>query len=73
MALLEQIEEFNTTMNKILELVDECKSLSQQIPDASIAEAPSKLKAIYDMCADGKSALDNAIGQAEDIQRTLGG
>jgi hypothetical protein len=72
MALLDQIEEFNAAMDKILEIVDECKSLSQQIPDASISEAPSKLKVIYDMCADGKSALDNAIGQAEDIQKTLG-
>jgi hypothetical protein len=73
MALIDQIEEFNATMNKVLEIVDECKSLSQQILDASISEAPSKLKAIYDMCADGKNVLDNAIGQAEDIQKTLGG
>jgi hypothetical protein len=73
MALIDQIEEFNSTMDKIVELVEECKTLAKEIPDVSISEAPAKVKSIYDMCADSKSSLDTAIGQAEEIQKTLGG
>jgi hypothetical protein len=73
MALFDQIEEFNATMDKIVALVEECKNLAKAIPEVSISEAPTKVKSIYEMCADSKGALDAAIGQVEEIQKTLGG
>ncbi len=72
MALLEQIEEFQATMNQVMELVEETKALAGKIPDASIAEAPRLMEEIFDLCGDGVSKLNAAIGQAEDIQNTLG-
>jgi methyl-accepting chemotaxis protein len=73
MALLDQIDEFQTTMNHILEMVEESKALASQIPEASLSEAPSKIREIFEACENGVKALQEAIGQAEDIQRTLGG
>jgi hypothetical protein len=71
MALLDQIEEFQATMNKVMELVEETKALAGKIPDTSISESPALMRTIFDMCADGIKNLDDAIGQAEDIQKTL--
>ncbi|MFB2936784.1 hypothetical protein ACE1B6_16150 [Aerosakkonemataceae cyanobacterium BLCC-F154] len=72
MALIDQIEEFQATMDKVMELVEETKASAGKIPDTSISESPALMKAIFDMCADGIKALNDAIGQAEDIQQTLG-
>lgn len=73
MALIDQIEEFQATMDKVLELIEETKALAGQIPDMSIGEAPAKMQVIFDLCADGVKSLQDAIAEAEDIQRTLGG
>jgi hypothetical protein len=73
MALLDQIEEFQGTMDKVVELVEETKALAGQVPDVSLSEAPVKIKAIFDLCADGVKNLQDAIGQAEEIQKLLGG
>jgi len=73
MPLLDQVEEFQASMNKVLELVEETKGLAGQISDVSLAEAPGKMRAIFDLCAEAITGLQNATSQAEDIQRTLGG
>lgn len=73
MALLDQIEEFQANMNKVVELVEESKVLASQIPDLSLSEAPGKIKEIFELCADGVKFLNEAIAQAEEIQKTLGG
>lgn len=73
MALIDQVEEFQVTMNKVLELVEETKGLAAQIPNMSISEAPAKMRTIFDLCADAVTGLQNAASQAEDIQRMLGG
>jgi hypothetical protein len=72
MSLFAQIEEFQATMDKVVELVDETKALAGQLENVSVGEAPAKMKVIFDLCADGIKSLNNAIGQAEDIQKTLG-
>ncbi|MFB2918556.1 MULTISPECIES: hypothetical protein [Aerosakkonema] len=71
MALIEQIEEFQTTMNKVMELVEETKDLAAQIENFSIGEAREKMKVILDLCADGIKNLQDATSQAEDIQKIL--
>jgi len=73
MALLDQVEEFQATMDNVLELVEETKSLAGHIPDVSLAEAPAKMRAIFDLCAEAMTGLQNATSQAEDVQRMLGG
>ena len=73
MALIEQIEEFQSTMDKVMELFEETKDLAGQIENFSIGEAQGKMKVIFDLCADGIKTLQEATSQAEDIQKTLGG
>jgi hypothetical protein len=73
MGLISQIEEFQATMDKVVELVEETKALSGQIPDLSISESPAKIKVIFELCADGIKILNEAIAQAENIQKTLKG
>jgi hypothetical protein len=73
MALLDQIDEFQATMVKVMELVEEGKALAAQLPDVSASELPAKVKTVYDVCSDGISLLRNALEQTEDIQRSLGG
>ncbi len=72
MPLIDQIEDFQATMNKVVELVEDTKGLAGQIPDTSIAEASAKMKVIFELCEAGIQTLKNAIDQAEDIQQTLG-
>jgi hypothetical protein len=72
MSLLNQIEEFQATMDKVMELVEDTKALAGKIPDTSISESPALMKTIFDMCAEGIKTLNDAIGEAEDIQKTLG-
>lgn len=74
MALLDQIEDFQATMDKVLELVEETKVLAGQIiEDTPPRELPAKMKIIFEFCSDGIKKLNEAIGQAEDIQKTVGG
>lgn len=73
MALLDEIDDFQATMNKVLELVEETKALAGQIEDTPPRELPAKMKIIYEYCSEGIKILNNAIGQAEDIQKTVGG
>ena len=73
MSLRDQIEDFQTTMDKVMELVEETKTLAGQIGSMSIDEAPAKMSVILDLCADGIKTLQDATSQAEDIQKTVGG
>ncbi|CAD0232195.1 hypothetical protein [Planktothrix agardhii] len=73
MALLDQIEDFQATMDKVLELVEETKVLAGQIEDTPPRELPAKMKIIFEFCSDGINKLNQAIGEAEDIQKTVGG
>lgn len=72
MPLIDQIEDFQATMNKVVQLVEETKGLAGQIPDTSIGEAPAKMKVIFELCEEGIKMLNNGIAQAEDIQQSLG-
>ncbi|HEY9862800.1 MAG TPA: hypothetical protein V6D21_01345 [Candidatus Obscuribacterales bacterium] len=71
--LLGQVEDFQKTMNQMVELIDDAKSQAGQLPDASIAEARSKVQQIYEICDEAIKTLKVATGQAEDIMKTLGG
>ena len=44
--LVSQVEDFQKTMNQMVELIDDAKSQAGQLPDASIAEARSKVQQI---------------------------
>lgn len=72
MALSEQIEQFQSTMNKVTELIEEATALAGQIPSASIEEAPAKMQEIFELCSDGMNSLNQGIGEAEEIQATIG-
>ncbi len=72
MALLDQIEEFQSTMNKVVELVEETKILAGQLPDTPPVDTPAKMKAIFELCSESIKKLNNAIGQAEDIDQLVG-
>ena len=71
--LVGQVEDFQKTMNQMVELIDDAKSQAGQLPDASIAEARGKVQQIYELCDEGIKKLNIAIGQAEDIMKTVGG
>jgi hypothetical protein len=73
MGLLEQIEDFQATMDKVLELVEETKALAGQIEDTPPRDLPAKMKIIFEFCSDGINKLNEAVGQAEDIHKTVGG
>jgi len=71
MSLTSQIAELQTTMNQIVELVEESRALTRKIPD-SVSESSPKVKTIFEMSQDSMKKLKKAIGQAESIKRTLG-
>lgn len=72
MALSDQVAEFQATMDRVMEMVEEARALAGQIPELSISESPGKVKIIFETCEDSVSELKKAIDQAEDIQQTLG-
>jgi len=67
------IEEFNETMKKIVDLVEEAKARLKNIPDVALSEASAKVKAIDEICSSAKKQLDEAADIAEDILKLLGG
>ena len=71
--LVGQVEDFQKTMNQMVELIDDAKSQAGQLPDASIAEARAKVQQIYEICDEGIKTLKVATAQAEDIMKTVGG
>ncbi|MEG4284544.1 MAG: hypothetical protein EAZ78_18760 [Oscillatoriales cyanobacterium] len=71
--LVGQVEDFQKTLNQIMELMDDAKSQAGQLPDASLAEARSKVQQIYEICDEAIKTLNVATGQAEDIMKTVGG
>lgn len=73
MSLTEQIEEFNSMMNKVVGIVEETKDLAKKIPDISIGEAPAKIKEIIELCDEGMKHIKEASEQAEEIRSKLGG
>jgi methyl-accepting chemotaxis protein len=73
MALMNQIEEFQSTMNQVLELVEETKALASKIHDMPFEEIPLTMQEIFELCADGIKSLQTATEQVEDIQNIVGG
>ena len=71
--LVGQVEDFQKTLNQIMELMDDAKSQAGQLPDATLAEARSKVQQIYEICDEAIKTLNVATGQAEDIMKTVGG
>lgn len=71
--LVGQVEDFQKTMSQMLELIEDAKSQAGQLPDASLAEARSKVQQIYEICDEAIKTLNVATGQAEDIMKTVGG
>ncbi|MEG4915866.1 MULTISPECIES: hypothetical protein [unclassified Microcoleus] len=71
--LVGQVEDFQKTMNQMVELIDDAKSQAGQLPEASIAEARAKVQQIYEICDEAIKTLKVATGQAEDIMKTVGG
>ncbi|MDB9494915.1 hypothetical protein PN441_13780 [Spirulina major CS-329] len=72
MSLSDQVAEFQATMDRITDMVEESRALAGQIPELSISESPAKVRIIFEMCEDSVSELKKAINQAEGIQQTLG-
>ena len=72
MNLLELIEEFQKIMANIANVTEETNTQVKQIPDVSIAEAPAKINAIFDLCAEGIKGFQEASAKAEEIQKVLG-
>lgn len=66
------IEEFNETLKKIVDLVEEAKSRIQTIDDAGLGEASVKVKAIEELCGSAKKQLDEATDIAEGVLKLLG-
>ncbi len=72
--LLGQIDDFQKTMDRIVQLVEEAKTKAGVLQDASIAEGPGKVKQIFEICDAAINELKSkAIPQAEDMENTLGG
>ena len=71
--LVGQVEDFRKTLNQIMELMDDAKSQAGQLPDATLAEARSKVQQIYEICDEAIKTLNVATGQAEEIMKTVGG
>jgi len=71
--LVGQVEDFQKTLNQIMELMDDAKSQAGQLPDTGLAEARSKVQQIYEICDEAIKTLNVATGQAEDIMKTVGG
>jgi hypothetical protein len=70
--LLGLVEEFQQLMNQITILAGETQAQVQQIPNVSMAEAPTKVNAVFEMCAEGNKAFVQASAKAEEIQKLLG-
>ncbi len=66
------IDEFNETMKKVVNLVEEAKSRIQSIDDVGFGEASSKVKAIDEICEAAKKQLDEAAAIAEEVLQKLG-
>ncbi len=66
------IDEFNETMKKVVDLVEEAKSRIQSIDDVGFGEASAKVKAIDELCEAAKKQLDEAAAIAEEVLQKLG-
>ena len=73
MGVYSQVEAFQKKMNQIVALMEQAKSHAGEIPDVALGQAANKVKLIFDICDDGMKELKEAIEQAEDIRRALGG
>lgn len=72
MNLYSQIEAFQKKMNEVVDLMEEAKAHAGQIPEVALIDAANKVTLIFNICDDGMKHLKEAIGQAEDIKKTLG-
>jgi methyl-accepting chemotaxis protein len=66
------IDEFNETMKKVVDLVEEAKSRIQSIDDVGFGEASAKVKAIDELCEAAKKQLDESAAIAEEVLQKLG-
>lgn len=66
------IDEFNETMKKVVDLVEEAKTRIQSIDNVGFGEASAKVKGIEDICTSAKKQLDEATDIAEGVLKLLG-
>ena len=66
------IDEFNETMKKVVDLVEEAKVKIQNIDSVSLGDASANVKAIEQICTSAKKQLDEATDIAEGVLRLLG-
>ena len=66
------LEEFNETMKKVVNFVEEAKSRIQNIEDVNFGEASAKVKAIDEICGTAREELEEAADIAEGILKLLG-
>lgn len=66
------IDEFNETMKKVVDLVEEAKSRIQRMDDVSLGEASAQVKSIDEICGSAKRQLDEATDIAEGVLSLLG-
>lgn len=69
--MLELIEEFQALMKQIMELTEETNVEVTHIRDIAIGEAPARINAILELCAEGSRSFQKASALAEEIQTVL--
>jgi len=66
------VDEFNATMKKVVDLVEEAKARIQNIDDVGFGEASAKVKAIDEICDSARKELKEAADIAEGVLKLLG-
>ena len=72
MELLEQCEQLQIILKRIVEIVDELSGQVSKLPNCSISESPALVRAITNLCGEGSNLYQKSQSYTELIQASFG-